>query len=204
MNRGRKGVNSLPKTVTRQRHGCDLNTDPYAPESGTLTTLTYRATTACLPHHNQTACTAVHFLSCLTVAEEPRDASCRFDKSQYILLSSATVRHAGFIPSTPFSLMLNPFRRCCPHSPAARAISPAIGPLPLPRDPISANPPRAAAREKAQTDGRTPYRFIDPATHTAGSADKQLTGRGLDLGGPRPATNRGPPTKPFILNFVTY
>jgi len=26
------GVNSLPKTVTRQRRGCDLNLDPSAPE----------------------------------------------------------------------------------------------------------------------------------------------------------------------------
>jgi len=32
------GVNSLPKTVTRQRRGCDLNLGPRAPESGTLTT----------------------------------------------------------------------------------------------------------------------------------------------------------------------
>ena len=30
------GVNSLPKTVTRQRRGCDLNST--APESSTLTT----------------------------------------------------------------------------------------------------------------------------------------------------------------------
>ena len=32
------GVNSLPKTVTRQRRGCDLNLGPSAPESSTLTT----------------------------------------------------------------------------------------------------------------------------------------------------------------------
>jgi len=32
------GVNSLPKTVTRQRRNCDLNPDPSAPESSTLTT----------------------------------------------------------------------------------------------------------------------------------------------------------------------
>jgi len=32
------GVNSLPKTVTRQRRGCDLNPDPTAPESSTLAT----------------------------------------------------------------------------------------------------------------------------------------------------------------------
>ena len=31
-------MNSLPKTVTRQRRGCDLNLGPSAPESSTLTT----------------------------------------------------------------------------------------------------------------------------------------------------------------------
>ena len=39
------GVNSLPKTVTRQRRGYDLNPGPCAPESSTLTSLLgYRAT----------------------------------------------------------------------------------------------------------------------------------------------------------------
>ena len=32
------GVNSLPKTVTRQRLDCILNPSPSAPESSTLTT----------------------------------------------------------------------------------------------------------------------------------------------------------------------
>jgi len=32
------GVSSLPKTVTRQRRGSDLNPGPSAPESSTLTT----------------------------------------------------------------------------------------------------------------------------------------------------------------------
>jgi len=32
------GVNSLQKTVTRQRRDCDLNPGPTAPESSTLTT----------------------------------------------------------------------------------------------------------------------------------------------------------------------
>jgi len=32
------GVNSLPKTVTRQRRDCHLNPDPSAPESSKLTT----------------------------------------------------------------------------------------------------------------------------------------------------------------------
>ena len=31
-------MNSLPKTITRQRRGCDLNPGPSAPESSTLTT----------------------------------------------------------------------------------------------------------------------------------------------------------------------
>jgi len=31
-------VNSLPKTVTRQRRSCDLNPGPSAPEYSTLTT----------------------------------------------------------------------------------------------------------------------------------------------------------------------
>jgi len=38
VNRGTMGVNSLPKTVTRQRRDYDLNPGPSAPESSTLTT----------------------------------------------------------------------------------------------------------------------------------------------------------------------
>ena len=51
------GVNNLPKTVTRQRPGCDLNPGPPAPEYSTLTTqlpsyllLTYRITYRTRPH----------------------------------------------------------------------------------------------------------------------------------------------------------
>ena len=43
------GVNSLPKTVTRQRRGCDLNLGRSAPESSTLTTrLPSRLRTNCI------------------------------------------------------------------------------------------------------------------------------------------------------------
>jgi len=42
VNKGTMGVNSLHKTVTRQRRGCDLNPGPSAPESSTLTTLITR------------------------------------------------------------------------------------------------------------------------------------------------------------------
>ena len=38
VNRDTVGVNSLPKTVTRQRRGCDLNPGRTAPEPSTLTT----------------------------------------------------------------------------------------------------------------------------------------------------------------------
>jgi len=38
VNSGTMGVNSLPKTVTRQRHGCDLNPGPSVPKSSMLTT----------------------------------------------------------------------------------------------------------------------------------------------------------------------
>ena len=41
---GTMGVSSLPKTVTRQRRGCDLNPGRSAPESSMLTTR--------LPSHN--------------------------------------------------------------------------------------------------------------------------------------------------------
>jgi len=46
VNKGTTGVNSLPKTVTRQRRDCDLNPGPSAPESSTPTTRlpSYRAT----------------------------------------------------------------------------------------------------------------------------------------------------------------
>jgi len=36
VNRGTMGVNSLPKTVTRQNSGCDLNPGVSAPESSTV------------------------------------------------------------------------------------------------------------------------------------------------------------------------
>ena len=40
----------MPKTVTRQRRGCDLNPGPSAPESSTLTArLTTRSTQPCIP-----------------------------------------------------------------------------------------------------------------------------------------------------------
>ena len=54
------GVNSLPKTVTRQRRGCDLNPGPSAPELSTLTTR--------LPSH-----------PCLTALEQKYEKTCSSD-----------------------------------------------------------------------------------------------------------------------------
>ena len=51
------GVNSLPKTVTRQRRGCDLNPGPTAPESSTQP-VGYRAT-VWAPVHNRAQLTRV-------------------------------------------------------------------------------------------------------------------------------------------------
>ena len=49
------GVNSLRKTVTRQRRDCDLNPGPSAPESSTVTTR--------LPSHPTTI--GLHKAGCL-------------------------------------------------------------------------------------------------------------------------------------------
>jgi len=59
------GVNSLPKTVTQQRRGCDLDMGPSAPESSTLTTR--------LPSHRayvvNCLCSLPHILHCLLPAQ---------------------------------------------------------------------------------------------------------------------------------------
>ena len=48
-------MNSLPKTVTRQRRGCDLNPGPSEPESSTLTTrLPTRSIWNCTKKKNET------------------------------------------------------------------------------------------------------------------------------------------------------
>jgi len=59
-------VNSLPKTVTRQRRGWDLNAGPTAPESSTLTTR--------LPSH-------VHPLRSLenTNSSQTQESACFYD-----------------------------------------------------------------------------------------------------------------------------
>jgi len=64
------GVNSLPKTVTRQRRGCDLNPGPSAPESSTLTTR--------LPSHSQKKFLESRFVVSVS--------SCRLGSRQHVLV----------------------------------------------------------------------------------------------------------------------
>ena len=59
------GLNSLPKTVTRQRRDCDLNPGPPAPESSTLTTR--------LPSHPIHVCVLI-ILQPTTVTRETADS----------------------------------------------------------------------------------------------------------------------------------
>jgi len=59
-------VNSLPKTVTRQRRGCDLNPGPSAPESRTLTTR--------LPSHPNLSLHSVKSNTALIVGERVAEA----------------------------------------------------------------------------------------------------------------------------------
>ena len=56
-------VNSLPKTVTRQRRDCDLNPGPSAPESSTLTTRlpSYPVVAAAVENVHDCVC----YLSCV-------------------------------------------------------------------------------------------------------------------------------------------
>ena len=60
------GVNSLPKTVTRQHRGCDLKTHPTVPKSSTLTTR--------LPSHPYLSChvTPSHLLRRITHTSPPQ------------------------------------------------------------------------------------------------------------------------------------
>ena len=46
-------MNSLPKAVTRQRRGCDLNPGPSASESSTLTSRLKSHPSICIAHNNQ-------------------------------------------------------------------------------------------------------------------------------------------------------
>jgi len=61
------GVNSLRKTVTRQRHDCDFNPGPSAPESSTLTTRLPRQIISFFIFHARDICD-MHDVSALIIS----------------------------------------------------------------------------------------------------------------------------------------
>jgi len=63
------GVNSLPKTVTRQRRGCDLNPGPSAPESSSLTTRLSSHPVVCTGLNESAAARRVFFSGASKMAE---------------------------------------------------------------------------------------------------------------------------------------
>ena len=83
------GVNSLPKTVTRQRRGCDLNPDPSAPESSTLTTPLPSHIQVCVPLLREAA--SLSSSSPLDTESGSSDAAAVDERG---MKSAATMRHA--------------------------------------------------------------------------------------------------------------
>ena len=82
-------MNSLPKTVTRQRHDCDLNPGPSAPESSTLTTR--------LPSHPITECmTAKNF-------EQLAKLQARLHRQFWCQISRLLSQRPGQVASLIFS-----------------------------------------------------------------------------------------------------
>ena len=83
---GTMGVNSLPKTVTRQRRGCDyVNPGPTAPESSTLTTR--------LPSHptdegplNRCACVCLVVGTCRVKEDTARITAVGWRRARLLLL----------------------------------------------------------------------------------------------------------------------
>jgi len=98
---GTVGVNSLPKTVTRQRSGCDLNPGPSAPESSTLTTR--------LPSHPK-------YIHTYCISASPSETyqirACKNNKKK----SRATAKRTADVPLTRsrVSNLLNTNIQCGP------------------------------------------------------------------------------------------
>ena len=91
------GVNSLPKTVTRQRRGCDLNAGPSAPESSTLT--------ARLTSHPGVGLPLLVLKSgfravCATICSQSITGFI-INSSRPMLITAVDVRRAGRLATTP-------------------------------------------------------------------------------------------------------
>jgi len=93
------GVNSLPKTVTRQRCDCDLNPDPSVPESSTLTTR--------LPSHSGRERNDIDMYSVMQTFQ-PTDpcATCRRVLLLLLLLLFIRIKRRGSSPAIEYGLYL--------------------------------------------------------------------------------------------------
>ena len=78
------GVNSLPKTVTRQRRDCDLNRGPSAPESSTVTTQLYTASPiyVCMCVYYMRLCSGVLYGIAPPLPSPVRSAKIHVNKSR--------------------------------------------------------------------------------------------------------------------------
>ena len=138
------GVNSLPKTATRQRRDCDLNPGPSASESSTLTTR--------LPSHPilqfrkiNLLCSLLyfpaHFRSLCTTRARHFAVSYVRNNSAPTLVSRITVRR---------------WPHCSPGSGRDRYLSPAPRLQQTGRTPPLLTGCRSTGQTDRQTDGRTP------------------------------------------------
>ena len=102
-------VNSLLKTVTRQRRSCDLNPGPPAPQSSTLTTP--------LPshphgkHHKSVECPSVSLSVCsIDRQQQRRGRVCCWSRAQAADIDHATCGPRKFSPTvrrSPTTCMLH-------------------------------------------------------------------------------------------------
>jgi len=87
-------VNSFPKTVTRQRRGCDLNPGPTAPESSTLTTrLLSHPSGHTERNTHQIDCSAwtTNVVDCDTCVSQPARISICFDVVSWLGVDDDTL-----------------------------------------------------------------------------------------------------------------
>ena len=96
------GVNSLPKTATRQRRGCDLNPGPSAPESSTLTSR--------LPSQNK-RCGKCKYCTTLQSSDAKRRRGRTTVTCRWVDISTAPWPSSGVCPDTKWREMTR--RRVC-------------------------------------------------------------------------------------------
>ena len=96
------GVNSLPKTVTQQRRGCDLNPGPSAPEPSTLTTRLHWMIFMVLSVMAHSHCEMVHLMNVPGGRQfpdtKPVDLGC--ESAGRLLPSTTTKNHHRHQPET--------------------------------------------------------------------------------------------------------